>query len=563
MHCIRCGTQVPEGARFCLSCGSAVTDPGAATVAIATATEEDAFLAALKADLGDEYDIERELGRGGMAVVYKAVERDLQRTVALKVLPAGTSPDMAERFKREARMAAQLEHPNVVPVYRVGQAAGTHFFAMKFVEGRPLDAIIEAQGALTVPVVLHILRGAVAGLAFAHERNIVHRDIKGANVLIERDGRVLLSDLGIARALEEKKLTATGAVIGTPHFMSPEQCSGDKVGPQTDQYSMGVLAFQMLSGQVPFDGDSIMGILHHHFFTAPPDLRTVREGVPEELLAVMYKALAKLPEERFPTTRDMLRAIEAIPFSEAERFEAEDSLRQLAAGEKLPQVRTGSLPPAMSTATGLRVGNKLTPTYHAGSIGTGAKPGLKTVKQEPLARAKSRKPLMIGGAIALVAAGAVAVVFMRPKEPAVPIIAATATTKTDSVTPLAPADSGPRPAASIDATAAVVTATTPKTTSAASTKSERPRRAALEPPAEPAPSGTGLLRISTSPPDAVIRVDGRQAGQGMLIDHEIPAGRRRIRITAAGHVPFDTTINVAVGATVNLGRRPLKPEGAP
>ena len=232
MRCFKCGRDIPDGSRFCNECGATVSDPAAETVAVETETHQDTLLENFRRLVADDYDVESELGRGGMAVVFKATERALGRPVAIKVLP----PEMAqqtqtlERFKREARMAAQLDHANIIPIHRVGTAGGMQYIAMKMVEGKALDEIVEDQGALPVNVALAILRGTSSGLAFAHDRGIVHRDIKGANILIERDGRVLLSDFGIARAAEDKTLTATGAVIGTPYFMSPEQCSGQKVG---------------------------------------------------------------------------------------------------------------------------------------------------------------------------------------------------------------------------------------------------------------------------------------------------------------------------------------------
>ncbi len=208
-----------------------------------------------------------------MAIVYKAREIELDRPVALKVLPPELGPvgSVADRFKREARLAASLDHPNVIPVYRVGQAGGIMYMAMKFIDGKPLDAVLDAYGALPLPVILIVLRSAAAALAFAHEHGIIHRDIKGANILVDRDAKVVVSDFGIARAVESGTLTATGAMIGTPHFMSPEQCAGKPVGPQSDQYSLGIVAYQMITGSVPFDGDSLPEIIQHHWFTPVAD----------------------------------------------------------------------------------------------------------------------------------------------------------------------------------------------------------------------------------------------------------------------------------------------------
>jgi eukaryotic-like serine/threonine-protein kinase len=331
MYCAQCGTLVAANSRYCAACGSQVTDPAAGATAAASASDADRQLAALRRAVAPDYDVEKELGRGGMAVVYQAREIDLDRTVALKVLPPELAPmaGVAERFKREARLAASLDHPNVIPVYRVGQAGGVLYMAMKYIDGRPLDALIQESGALPLPVILYVLRSAAHALAFAHERGIVHRDIKGANILIDRDGRVVVSDFGIARAVESSSLTATGSMIGTPHFMSPEQCAGKPVGPQSDQYSLGIVAYQMLTGSVPFDGDSIPEILQHHWFTPPPDCSLQRPETPAALTAAITRMLAKQPDARFATTAELAAALDAIHVDGATSTDGQQQLREM------------------------------------------------------------------------------------------------------------------------------------------------------------------------------------------------------------------------------------------
>jgi serine/threonine protein kinase len=375
MFCKNCGTSLPDSAAFCANCGTAVSDSSDPQKAIATAVNDpnaaggvppiamtpgsgasadDTLLAMVKAELGKDYRIDKELGRGGMAVVYKAVETALERTVAIKVVPPDSANvgQAAERFRREAKLAASLDHPNIIPVYRVGQAGPLHYMAMKFVEGRAVDAIIEQQGALPLSVCIAILRASAAGLAFAHERKIVHRDIKPANILVDKDGRVMVSDFGIARALEEVSMTASGMMIGTPYYMSPEQCGGQKVSPQSDQYSLGVMGFQMLTGEVPFLAESMVGVIQHHYMTPVPDILAVRPEVPKEVLDVVYCALNKDPNDRFATTRDMAVALENVPMSDADREEAERLLKELSAGRAIPKVRTGTLPPLALTISG-------------------------------------------------------------------------------------------------------------------------------------------------------------------------------------------------------------------
>ena len=344
-QCQRCGAAIAPGSRFCPSCGRQVLDPGAATLLVGAA--DDALLAEVRHALSGEYDIDREVARGAMAVVYRATEAGLGRRVALKVLPPEMTlnRELTERFKREARLAASLEHANIIPVYREGQAGRFLFMAMKFIEGRSLEDIIASQGPLPVPVALHVLRSATSALAYAHERGIVHRDIKSANILVDRDGRVVVSDFGIAPAAEDASLTSTGTMVGTPYFMSPEQCAARRIGPQSDQYSLGVVAFQMLTGSVPFQAESLPGIMHHHFYTQVPDVTTARLDVPLPLRELIDRALAKKPESRFGSTHAMLVGGEGGPFPEEDRRQGLAHLRDLAHGAPIPVVGISALPP--------------------------------------------------------------------------------------------------------------------------------------------------------------------------------------------------------------------------
>jgi serine/threonine-protein kinase len=377
--CFRCGTEIADDARFCGNCGLRASDPQAATVLVESEDAE-ALLHRIRLVFAGEFEVEREVARGGMAVVFKATEVALARPIALKILrpDVGISVAAGERFKREAQTVASLDHPNIIPVYRVGQLGGMYHIAMKFVEGRSLDAILDAQGAVSVPVALAVLRAATRGIAFAHDRGIVHRDVKGGNILVDTDGRVMVSDFGVAVRATDVNLTAAGTVIGTPAFMSPEQCAGRRAGPQSDQYSLGVVAFQMLAGAAPFASDTLAGMMQHHFFTPPPDIRTVRDDIPQGLLEVIDRALTKDPNRRFTATREMLVAVEAIPFPEADRREGERLLRELARGHPAPKIQTGALP-ALPDAPTLAVGARY-----------------------PLPRRRAR-PALIGAAVVILA----------------------------------------------------------------------------------------------------------------------------------------------------------------
>ncbi len=309
------------------------------------------MLEIVRAALTTEYDVEREIGRGGMGIVYKATERELRRAVALKVLPPGLAlgQQVVDRFKREAQMAAALDHPNIIPIYRVGQTGNLSYLAMKYVEGPSLDDVIATQGALPVTIVVTVLRAGASALAFAHERGIVHRDIKPANILLDGDGRVIVTDFGVARAVEKASMTTTGSVIGTPYFMSPEQCAGKVAGPQSDQYSLGVVAFQMLTGTVPFHAETLAAIIQHHFFTPAPDVRAARADLPPELVAIVNRMLSKDPDQRYGTTRELLSAIKSIRLPLSEPMTGESMLRNLAQGGTVATVTTGELPPLADT----------------------------------------------------------------------------------------------------------------------------------------------------------------------------------------------------------------------
>jgi len=306
-------------------------------------TDPGTLLEALRKALAKEYEIQEFVGRGNIALVYKAVQREPQRTVALKVVPPDAPAGLGERVRRQARVAANLVHANIVPIYAVGQAAGADFYTMKYVDGCSLDWVIANHGALPVPLVLTVLRAVVGGLAYAHDRRVIHRDVMGANVFVDREGGVALAETGIARAIQEPGPAAL--VIGFPLFMSPEQCVGRQVGPQADQYAIGVLTFQMLTGRPPFEADTAQALIELHVAAPPPEIGMARADVPQELVDVVRRALSKTPAERYPTTRDMLRAFEAVPLSPGEQSAAVKQLRELARRAPLPTLLTGSAPP--------------------------------------------------------------------------------------------------------------------------------------------------------------------------------------------------------------------------
>ncbi len=471
---------------------------------------EDPLLSQLRRVVGGQYEIERECGRGGMAAVFKAVDTSLRRPVALKVmLPGGSAGGaVAERLRREARRAAALDHPNIVPIFQVGEAGGLHYIVMKFIEGKPLDAIIEGQGALPLVVVVAALRATASALAYAHERGTIHRDIKSSNILVDQEGRIYVSDFGLARAAEDSKVTPSGAVLGTPQFMSPEQCAGSDVGPQGDQYSLGIVAFHMLAGTAPFEASSVLAVVQHHYFTPPPDLQQIRNDVPDTLAAIITRLVAKDPAHRFTNTSDLVTALEGLPFHTEDQRSAKDILRRLARGYRVPIVQTGTLPPlpdalaasvaAARSATRFRPGVALTAGIAVIVMASGAWWGLQAT------RGRAPNP--------------------DPVPPAPTAERARPQSNTDTARLALPLTSLPAPGRRAAARLAAPVGTTP-----------------------------GRVRLRTEPPDAAIYIDDRKVGIGTVFDLEVPAGMRRLRITASGSAPFDTTFHVTSGNTTRLG----------
>jgi eukaryotic-like serine/threonine-protein kinase len=269
------------------------------------------------------YDLEEVVGSGGMSTVFCAHDTQLDRRVAIKILHERFSDDAeyVARFRHEARAVAQLTHPNIVTVIDRGEDEGRQFIVFEFVDGENLKELIVRSGPLPLPRAIELALAVADGLAFAHERGLVHRDVKPQNVLLSEGGRVKVTDFGIARSLDvEHGLTQTGTVVGTGEYLSPEQAKGGAVSPATDVYSLGVVLWEMLTGRVPFDGDNFVVVALRHVNEAAPDIRELRPDVPPRLAAAIDRALQKDPARRFPTMRafaEELRAGLARPGSEA------------------------------------------------------------------------------------------------------------------------------------------------------------------------------------------------------------------------------------------------------
>ena len=268
--------------------------------------------------VGTEYLIENEIGRGGMAVVYRATDLRLHRTVAIKVLPPDVAfnSDVRARFIREAQTAAQLSHPNIVPIYAVDEKdnGSIVFFVMAYVDGESLGARLKREGAWPVDQTVRVLRDVADALASAHARGVVHRDIKPDNILIERaTGRPMVTDFGIARAAAgETRLTVTGVAVGTPAYMSPEQALGEReLDGRSDLYSLAVVGYHMLAGETPFKASNTPAMLVKHVSERPRPVREKRPEVPAYLAVAIDRALAKRPEDRWADAAEFRDALDA------------------------------------------------------------------------------------------------------------------------------------------------------------------------------------------------------------------------------------------------------------
>ncbi len=291
-----------------------------------------------------QYHLTEIISYGGTSTVYKAYQPSLDRAVAVKVLLHNRDPQFASRFKREARLVAQLQHPNILPIYEYGEHDSMLYLVLRYVEnGATLDGML---GAPIEPVrALRLMSLLLGALDYAHARGIIHRDVKPANVLMSAPDWPLLADFGIAKfTRDDLRLTNTGLIIGTAAYMSPEQATGEPLDPRSDVYSAGVVLYEMLTGRVPFDGTSAMALLHKHVHAPPPSPCSLVPGLPEAVEMAVLRALAKQPDERYQSAAEMAEALEQVA-SDLERAAEQPPLMVPTHAEEAPTMP--ALPPAM------------------------------------------------------------------------------------------------------------------------------------------------------------------------------------------------------------------------
>jgi predicted Ser/Thr protein kinase len=493
--CIQCHTPLPADSRFCSVCGTDQTGGDSQ----ATGPVE-GLQARLQRIVAGEYRIERMLGRGGMGMVFLAQDLTLEREVAIKVLPPDFSsdPQVIKRFQQEAKTAAKLDHPNIIPIYRVESADGLNFFVMKFISGTSLEDVLEAQQPLSSDYIQRILSEAARALGHAHSRKVVHRDVKPANIMFDHDGRVMLTDFGISKALQSAgNLTGTGMIVGTPHYMAPEQAKGQPVDGRADQYSLGIVGYRLLSGQLPFSGDSVHTILYKHIFEPAPNVAALRPGIPRNLTDAIQRALSKEPSERYPTMEAFAEAVRGAAVGSADA--------------------TTPLP-------------------------TPAAPIPATVRTER----RSRAPLVTLAVVVLAAVSLAAFFGLRGRNAAVPPAPVDTATvaqipETTKATP--------------QSTATVFSRDIPETTATRRTQDTSPAVPLRTTPTRagrPAPAAAigadGYLEID-SDPTAELFLDGADMGSTPLFHHRVSSGQHALRLEAPGYKTQRVPVRVEPGRT--------------
>lgn len=494
--------QKTADATECAFCG--YTFPKDQTIAMRVA---DALEESVRKGLGRDFQVERQLGVGGMSAVYLARELELNRLVAVKVLPFSLSfgEEAADRFQREAKIIASLDHPNIAPIFRVGSTPSFMWYSMKYVRGQSLADVLQSQHRIGLEACITILEQVGSALHYAHRRGVVHRDMKPSNVMLDEDGWAHVCDFGVAKAFGSVPLTQTGSTLGTPRYMSPEQCFGGKLDGRSDQYALAVVIYECLAGQPPFVADSVGEYVHKHTSVPAPRLRDTQPDLPEAVSDAVARALCKSPNDRFP---DIVEFVTAMGGRARRSVSLQMSVPQGPNGPSTPATPTPSLVP----------------------------------RTRPLWR---RAPKRMAAFAAVALGGLVVIVSLSRRE---------------SPSPTQPV-STPQPA---PVETVLVQAPAPAPVEAPRSQGRRANpgpapSAAREAEATPAPSG--VLFISSTPVLGDLYVDGRRVGMSFTPDGlRLAPGRHHVRVTRDGYQPFEQEIDLASGDTLRLTRISLSPK---
>ena len=476
-----------------------------------------------RATVGD-YEVRQELGRGGMAVVYLAHDLRLNKKVALKALLPHLQlvPGMTGRFLREAQIAAGLEHTNIIPIYGYRETEGCVYFSMRYVAGTTLASLTRRTGQLPIPLVRALLWDIGTALSFAHAHGVLHRDVKPGNVMLGIDGSVFVTDFGIARQVESEAITLTGQLLGTPAYMSPEQCRGQSLSSASDQYALGVTAFEMLAGRPPFISNGAGELMALHLTEPAPNLTKLRPDCPKDLAAAVSRMLAKEPNQRFASIDLALTALRAAAILSTDP--ARQQLRQWV--QDASQARSLAVTPVSPL---LRAPTPVTPTAE--------------MPASPPVRPGSRKTwkwaALAAGCAAAVAA--LAFVVLTPSSDPKPD---TPTTQVDPPPP-------PPPPSNTDTGSARKGPDTLGTSTGKGTEGPLPPKK-VEPPVEkntpPVLPSRGTLVVRQRPSDGTVRIDGRQVSGSRF---ELDSAVHRVVLEAPGFT-LDTAVRVIPGRTATL-----------
>ena len=502
---------------------------------------EEALIDRLRRATIGRYDVYAELGAGGMATVFLALDLALDRKVAIKVMSPSliSSPGAIERFRREARVAAALSHPHIVPIHAIGEEPGLAYYVMKYIEGRSLDSVLRAEEQQDIAFAQSILGYVGGALQYAHQRGVVHRDVKPANIMLDREGWCYVTDFGIAKAEGGAGLTKSGVIIGTPHYMCPEQFNGLPITGAADQYALGIVAFELLTGKPPYGGPSIGEVMRGHLLEPIPPVRSLRPDVPEAIEACVTRMLAKDPTDRFASVAEAVAAFGTISAAaERDTRAVIARLAELGAEEQ----------PSISVPTSPVLQRR--PTVHHEAVSASTTPmttpaQARTVapaRTTPRAESKPRRSraLLLAGIGALAIAGMYAWPAANDE--------ALATAPAPTATPVAPASRPQSAPTVVPATRAPIRNVRDRLEQL----NDR-REAAGQPPIEAA-----MVRIGSRIPGAVLYVNGTTRGLiGQKPTQNVPvaAGRVQLTISAENCQSWDTTFTASAAERVVIGFR--------
>jgi len=502
------------------------------------------------------YNITGELGKGAMGVVYKATDPNIGRTVALKTTRVDAhgleTEDLLRRFRNEARMAGTLNHPNIVTIYDAGEQEGVFYIAMEYIEGETLHALLSQHRSLPVEQVIDIVRQVCAGLDYAHAHGVIHRDVKPANVMLAASGTVKVMDFGIAKA--GGTMTATGQVLGSPNYMSPEQVKGKPIDGRSDLFSVGVLLYEMLTGEKPFDGQNVTTIIYKIVSEDPIPPRELDVTIHPGLSAVVTKSLAKAPDDRYQTGAAL-----AADLANYKSFGTEVGANQSASTTAFPAVGDRTIvtatPPSMRPpAPATQLAAAPAPSGPSPTVRVGSAPGTNM--------------RVLAGVVALLLIATLAAwrVYRRHQQQASEA-AATQTLPAEQQ-PAAPA----APSAET-ATAPSTPATTAETPSAEPTPAPEPSqpqpaaRAAPKPKAKTVPAApasqltpapvavatdTGTVHVSSTPFGATVTIDGSGAFLTPFDSPPLKAGTHAFSVSKLGWGTVQRKVDVVAGKTTSL-----------